>query len=112
MTDYGAGVGGTSNSKILNVLNALKADGGGDGILKFLNGIMIIRSKAIALRITFPVPFRYPPIVFTAMTSTRQGSSYDCELYPNTVTTTGFTLARTVTQQTTIYGYLAIGMWK
>lgn len=29
MTDYGADVGGTSNSKILNVLNALKADGGG-----------------------------------------------------------------------------------
>lgn len=29
MTDYGATVGGTSNSKILNVLNALKADGGG-----------------------------------------------------------------------------------
>lgn len=29
MTDYGGTVGGTSNSKILNVLNALKADGGG-----------------------------------------------------------------------------------
>ena len=29
MTDYGADVGGTSNAKILNVLNALKADGGG-----------------------------------------------------------------------------------
>lgn len=112
MTDYGADVGGTSNSKILNVLNALKADGGGDGILKFLNGIMIIRSKSIALRITFPVPFRYPPIVFTAMTSTRRVSSYDSELYPNTVTATGFTLDRTVIDQTTIYGYLAIGMWK
>lgn len=112
MTDYGADVGGTSNSKILNVLNALKADGGGDGILKFLNGIMIIRSKSIALRTTFPVPFRYPPIMFTAITSTRRSTSYDSELYPNTVTTTGFTLDRIVTEQTTIYGYLAIGMWK
>lgn len=112
MTDYGADVGGTSNSKILNVLNALKADGGGDGTLKFLNGIMIIRSKSLALRITFPVPFRDPPIVFTAITSTRQFSSYDGELYPSTVTATGFTLNRIVTEQTTIYGYLAIGMWK
>lgn len=112
MTDYGEDVGGTSSSKILNVLNALKADGGGDGILKFLNGIMIIRSKSIALHVTFPVPFRYPPIVFTAITSPRRDSSYDCELYPNTVTNTGFTLDRIVTEKTTIYGYLAIGMWK
>lgn len=45
-----------SNAKILNVLNALTADGGGN-VLKFLNGIMIIRSDAIALETTFPTPF-------------------------------------------------------
>lgn len=110
MGDYGTG--GTSNSKILNVLNALKADGGEDGVLKLLNGIMVIRSKSINLRTTFPVPFCYPPIMFTAITSTRGVSSYDRELYPNTVTATGFTLDRIVTDNTTIYGYLAIGMWK
>lgn len=112
MTDYGETVGGTPSSKILNVLNALKADGGGDGVLQFLNGIMIISSKSIALNTTFPLPFRYPPIVFTALTSTRRGASYDCELYPNTVAATGFTLERTKIEQSTIYGYLAIGMWK
>ena len=101
-----------SNAKILNVLNALTASGGGDGILKFLNGVMIIRSKAIALKTTFPTPFRYPPIVLVAKTSTRSGSSYDCELYPGQVTSTGFSLERLTIQQTTLYGYLAIGSWK
>lgn len=101
-----------SNAKILNVLNALTANGGGDGILKFLNGIMIIRSKAIALRTTFPAPFRYPPIVLVAKTSTRRVASHDCELYPGQITSTGFSLDRITTEQTTIYGYLAIGMWK
>lgn len=101
-----------SNAKILNVLNALTANGGGDGILKFLNGVMIIRSKAIALHTTFPAPFRYPPIVLVAKTSTRRGASYDCELYPGQVTPTGFSLERITTEQTTIYGYLAIGSWK
>lgn len=102
-----------SNTKILNVLNALTANGGGDGILKFLNGVMIIRSENIALRTTFPAPFRYPPIVLVAKTSTRRGSSYDCELYPGPVTPTGFSLVQLTTEeQTTIYGYLAIGSWK
>lgn len=101
-----------SNAKILNVLNALTASGGGDGILKFLNGVMIIRSKAIALRTTFPAPFRYPPIVFVAKISTRRIASYDCELYPRQVTSTGFSLEQITTEQTTIYGYLAIGSWK
>lgn len=101
-----------SNAKILNVLNALTANGGGDGILKFLNGVMIIRSKAIALRTTFPAPFRYPPIVLVAKTSTRRAMSYDCELYPGQVTPTGFSLERITTEQTTLYGYLAIGSWK
>lgn len=45
-----------SNAKILNVLNALTADGGGN-VLKLLNGIMIVRSDAIALKTTFPTPF-------------------------------------------------------
>lgn len=100
------------NAKILNVLNALTAAGGRDGVLKFLNGTMIVGNKAVATQTTFPVPFRYAPIVLVAKTSTRRGASYDYELYPGTVTPTGFSLARISIEQTTIYGYLAIGMWK
>lgn len=101
-----------SNAKILNVLNALTANGGGDGILKFLNGIMIIRSKAIALETTFPTPFVDTPTVLVSVVTTRWVASYDRELYPGQITPTGFSLGRITTEQTTIYGYLAIGRWK
>lgn len=76
-----------SNAKILNVLNALTANGGGDGILKFLNGIMIIRSKAIALRTTFPAPFRYPPYSVSGQNFDTKG----CVLRLRTIPGTGHT---------------------
>lgn len=103
-----------SNAKILSVLNALTANGG-DGILKFPNGIMIIRSKAIALATTFPTPFVDTPTVLTSVVATRWASSHDRELYPNTVTSTGFSIfsiAVANTGLTTVSGYLAIGRWK
>lgn len=104
-----------SNAKILNVLNALTANGGGDGILKFLNGIMIIRSKAIALETTFPTPFVDTPTVLVSVVTTRWAASYDRELYPRTVTPTGFRIFNIVVDNsglTTVSGYLAIGRWK
>lgn len=104
-----------SNAKILNVLNALTANGGGDGILKFLNGIMIIRSKAIALETTFPTPFVDTPTVLVSVVTTRWVASYDRELYPGTVTPTGFSIFNIVVDNsglTTVSGYLAIGRWK
>lgn len=104
-----------SNAKILNVLNALTANGGGDGILKFLNGIMIIRSKAIAWETTFPTPFVDTPTVLVSVVTTRWVASYDRELYPTTVTPTGFSLFSIVVDNsglTTVSGYLAIGRWK
>lgn len=103
-----------SNAKILNVLNALTANGG-DGILKFLNGIMIIRSKAIALETTFPTPFVDTPTVLVSVVTTRWTASYDRELYPETVTATGFSVVRLQVDNagiTTLSGYLAIGRWK
>lgn len=100
-----------SNANILDVLNALTVNGG-EGVLKFLNGVLLIRSKTIAVRTTFPTPFRYPPIVLVAKTSTRRAASYDCEHYPGQVTNTGFTLEQLTTEQTVLYGYLAIGSWK
>ena len=104
-----------SNAKILNVLNALTANGGGDGILKFLNGIMIIRSKAIALETTFPTPFVDTPTVLVSVVTTRWTASYDRELYPRTVTPTGFSIFSIAIDDsglTTVSGYLAIGRWK
>lgn len=104
-----------SNAKILNVLNALTADGGGGNVLKFLNGIMIIRSDAIALETTFPTPFVDTPTVLVSVVTTRWASSYDRELYPRTVTPTGFSIFSIVvanTGLTTVSGYLAIGRWK
>lgn len=102
------------NAKILNVLRALTANGGGN-ILKFLNGIMIIRSDTIALNTTFPTPFIGIPTVLLFTISTRATSSYDRELYPTAVNPTGFSAGcielndRGVTKH---YGYLAIGRWK
>lgn len=104
-----------SNAKILNVLNALAANGGGDGILKFLNGIMIIRSNAVAFETTFPTPFVDTPTVLVSVATTRWIASYDRELYPETVTPTGFSLFSVVVHgngTTTVSGYLAIGRWK
>lgn len=103
-----------SNAKILNVLNALTADGGGN-VLKFLNGIMIIRSDTIALETTFPTPFVDTPTVLVSVVTTRWVASYDRELYPTTVTPTGFSIANIVVDDrglTTVSGYLAIGRWK
>lgn len=103
-----------SNAKVLNVLNALTADGGGN-VLKFLNGIMIIRSDAIALETTFPTPFVDTPTVLVSVSTTRWVASYDRELYPRTVTPTGFsifTLRVDYNGVTTVSGYLAIGRWK
>ena len=103
-----------SNAKILNVLNALTANGG-DGILKFLNGIMIIRSNAIALETTFPTPFVDTPTELVSVVTSRWDSSYDRELYPNAVTPTGFSIFSLVVDNrglTTVSGYLAIGRWK
>lgn len=102
------------NAKILNVLNALTADGGGN-VLKFLNGIMIIRSDTIALETTFPTPFIDTPTVLVSKVSARAYASYDRELYPTTVTPTGFSVwGLTITERgvTTLSGYLAIGRWK
>lgn len=104
-----------SNAKILNVLNALTADGGGGNVLKFLNGMMIIRSNAIALETTFPTPFVDTPTVLVSVVSTRWDSSYDRELYPGAVTPTGFSIYSLVVAYsglTTVSGYLAIGRWK
>lgn len=104
-----------SNAKILNVLNALTADGGGGNVLKFLNGIMIIRSDAIALETTFPTPFVDTPTVLVSVVTTRWVASYDRELYPRTVTPTGFSIFNIVVDNdgvTTVSGYLAIGRWK
>lgn len=105
-----------SNAKILNVLNALAADGGRGNVLKFLNGIMIIRSKTIALKTTFPVPFVDTPTVFISAGSTRASTSWDRELFPNATTSTGFTVANLSmgdsTGKTALSGYLAIGRWK
>lgn len=103
-----------SNAKILNVLNALTADGGGN-VLKFLNGIMIIRSGTIALKTTFPTPFINTPTVLLSKVSTRTYASYDRELYPVKVTSTGFSVERLKIDSsgvTTLSGYLAIGRWK
>lgn len=103
-----------SNAKILNVLNALTADGGGN-VLKFLNGVMIIRSAAIALKTTFPTPFVDTPTVLVSVITTRWDSSYDRELYPGSVTPTGFSIFTLVVDNsglTTVSGYLAIGRWK
>lgn len=103
-----------SNAKILNVLNTLTANGGG-GILKFLNGIMIIRSKTIAFKTTFPTPFVDTPTVFISVITTRRVASFDQELYPETVTATGFSVVRLQVDNvgiTTLSGYLAIGRWK
>lgn len=104
-----------SNAKILNVLNALTADGGGGNVLKFLNGIMIVRSDAIALKTTFPTPFVDTPTVFISAITTRGVASFDRELYPETVTATGFSVVRLQVDNegiTTLSGYLAIGRWK
>lgn len=104
-----------SNAKILNVLNALTADGGGGNVLKFLNGIMIIRSDAIALETTFPTPFVDTPTVLVSAVTTRWIASYDRELYPRTVTPTGFSIFSIAVANnglTTVSGYLAIGRWK
>lgn len=104
-----------SNAKILNVLNALTADGGRGNVLKFLNGIMIIRSDTIALETTFPTPFVDTPTVLVSVVTTRWASSYDRELYPKAVTPTGFSIYSLVvanTGLTTVSGYLAIGRWK
>ncbi|WP_278977805.1 hypothetical protein [Sutterella wadsworthensis] len=104
-----------SNAKILNVLNALTADGGGGNVLKFLNGIMIIRSDAIALTTTFPTPFIDTPTVFISVISTRAVASFDLELYPKTITPTAFSVVRLQVDNsgiTTLSGYLAIGRWK
>lgn len=103
-----------SNAKILNVLNALTADGGGN-VLKFLNGIMIIRADVTALETTFPTPFVDTPTVLVSVVTTRWVSSYDRELYPRTVTPTGFSIFSLAVDSsgiTTVYGYLAIGRWK
>ena len=103
------------NAKILNVLNALTADGGGGNVLKFLNGIMIIRSDTIALETTFPTPFIDTPTVLVSKVSTRAVASYDRELYPTTVTPTGFSVGCVAIDNiglTTLSGYLAIGRWK
>lgn len=103
-----------SNAKILNVLNALTADGGGN-VLKFLNGIMIIRSDAVAMNTTFPTPFVDTPTVLVSVITTRWGSSYDRELYPGSVTPTGFSIFSLMVDfsgVTTVSGYLAIGRWK
>ena len=103
-----------SNAKILNVLNALTADGGGN-VLKFLNGIMIIRSDAIAMETTCPTPFVDTPTVLVSVVTTRWIASYDRELYPRTVTPTGFSIFNIVVNDnglTTVSGYLAIGRWK
>lgn len=104
-----------SNAKILNVLNALTANGGGGNVLKFLNGIMIIRSDAIALETTFPTPFVDTPTVLVSVVTTRWTASYDRELYPRTVTPTGFSVVGLQVDNagiTTLSGYLAIGRWK
>lgn len=104
-----------SNAKILNVLNALTADGGGGNVLKFLNGIMIIRSNTVALETTFPTPFVDTPTVLVSVVTTRWISSFDRELYPKTITSTGFSIySLTVNYNgiTTVSGYLAIGRWK
>lgn len=103
-----------SNAKILNVLNALTANGGGN-VLKFLNGIMIIRSDAIALETTFPTPFVDTPTVLVSVATTRWAASYDRELYPTTVTPTGFSIFSIEVNtygSTRVSGYLAIGRWK
>lgn len=103
-----------SNAKILNVLNALTADGGGN-VLKFLNGIMIIRSDVVALETTFPTPFVDTPTVLVSVVTTRWTASFDRELYPRTVTPTGFSIYTIVVDNsgvTTVSGYLAIGRWK
>ena len=103
-----------SNAKVLNVLNALTAGGGGN-VLKFLNGIMIIRSNTVALETTFPTPFVDTPTVLVSVVTTRWVASYDRELYPRTVTPTGFSIYRLVVNNdgiTTVSGYLAIGRWK
>lgn len=104
-----------SNAKILNVLNALTANGGWGNVLKFLNGIMIIRSDAIALKTTFPTPFVDTPTVLVSVITNRGDSSYDRELYPCAVTPTGFSIVSIVVAVngvTTVSGYLAIGRWK
>ena len=54
---------------------------GGDGILKFLNGIMIIRSKAIALETTFPTPFVDTPTVLVSVVTDPMG----CVLRPGAI---------------------------
>lgn len=103
------------NAKILNVLNALTADGGGGNVLKFLNGIMIIRSNAITFTTTFPAPFIDIPTVFVSVISTRALSSFDQELYPGVITPTAFSVVRLQVDShgiTTLSGYLAIGRWK
>ena len=71
-----------SNAKILNVLNALTADGGGN-VLKFLNGIMIIRSDAIALETTFPTPFVDTPPPHSV--SVRSYDPMGCVLRPGAI---------------------------
>lgn len=104
-----------SNAKILNVLNALTANGGGNGILKFLNGIMIIRSNAIALQTTFPTPFVDTPTVLVSVSTNRWAASFDRELFPGVVTPTGFSIFTLVVNgngSSTVSGYLAIGRWK
>ena len=76
---------------------------------------MIIRSKAIALETTFPTPFVDTPTVLVSVVTTRWTASYDRELYPETVTATGFSVVRLQVDNagiTTLSGYLAIGRWK
>ena len=76
---------------------------------------MIIRSDAIALKTTFPMPFVDTPTVLVSKVSTRAVASYDRELYPTAVTPTGFSVYGVVVDNsglTTLSGYLAIGRWK
>lgn len=104
-----------SNARILSVLNALTANGGGDGILKFPNGIMIIRSTTVSLETTFPVPFVDIPTVFVSIITHRWASSHDRELFPGMRTPTGFSIFSLVVNAdgaTRVSGYLAIGRWK
>jgi hypothetical protein len=76
---------------------------------------MIIRSDAIALTTTFPTPFIDTPTVLVSAVTTRWAASFDRELYPRTVTPTGFSVVRLQVDSdgiTTLSGYLAIGRWK
>lgn len=62
---------------------------------------------------TFPVPFKSAPSVFFCVLSTRADLTYVRELYPNGISTTGFTATENYYDGADKKkGYIAIGRYK